>query len=95
MSGMPRKERTIEELAVPAFTTQISLVENELANHAATSHLLSVRYRVAKKLGTPKEQLDALQKDMERTEEAINELGVILTEIRELRDKAEQANGTD
>lgn len=60
---------------------KLLLIEQEIAMYERTSYILSVRHRVNKKIGSSAEQLKALEDEMAKIEQALDELGKLKKEL--------------
>lgn len=68
-------------MAEPAKEVKLQLIENEIKSFENGLYMLSVRHRVNKKLNNSSESLKALEDEMVKTEQAIDELRKMQAEV--------------
>jgi len=57
------------------------IIDNEINTYRNTIYLLTIRYKVGKKIGQTDEQLEPIKNDMVRSEQALDELIKIRADI--------------
>ena len=65
----------------PTKEVKVRLLEQEISIYESSLYVLEVRYRVAKKINADKQNLEEIQKEIERHTMALDELKIVLKEI--------------
>ena len=65
----------------PTKEVKVKLLEQEISIYESSLYVLEVRYRVAKKINADKQNLEEIQKEIERHTMALDELKIVLKEI--------------
>ena len=65
----------------PTKEVKVRLLEQEIGIYESSLYVLEVRYRVAKKINADKQNLEEIQKEIERHTMALDELKIVLKEI--------------
>ena len=60
---------------------KVQLLNQEIATYENTRYILGIRYRVNKKIGNTAEQLKALEDELVKIEQALEELKAIRAEL--------------
>jgi len=64
----------------PTKEVKVRLLEQEISIYESSLYVLEVRYRVAKKINADKQNLEEIQKEIERHTMALDELKIVLKE---------------
>ena len=65
----------------PTKEVKVRLLEQEINMYESSLYVLEVRYRVSKKIKADKQNLEAIQKEIEQHTMALDELKVVLKEL--------------